>query len=91
MEKWTNQRIKNAKLYENFLKKNKKISLPKKKEYSKHVYHLFVIKTNNRNHQKKNKLQRFIKLKNLILLIISVFRFLYMIFPFSNEKKIETN
>ena len=62
LKKWTYQRIKNAKLYENFLKKNRNISLPLvKNKYSRHVYHLFVVKVKKRNtlinFLNKNKVQ----------------------------------
>ena len=61
LKKWTNQRIQNAKKYEFFLRKNKKISLPIKKTYNKHVYHLFVVKVKKRKKLieflKKNKVQ----------------------------------
>ena len=62
LNKWTNQRIKNAKLYSKFLKNNDKIILPLKKiNHIKHVYHLFVIKAQRRNQLKeyleKNKIQ----------------------------------
>ena len=62
LKKWTYKRIKNAKLYENLLKKNNNISLPiVKNKNSKHVYHLFVIKAKKRNSLinflNKNKVQ----------------------------------
>ena len=57
---WTNSRIKNADLYRTFLKNNKFIKLPKKINYLKHVYHLFVIKVKNRN-----KLVKFLKKNNI--------------------------
>ena len=61
LEKWTKQRIKNAKKYEVYLRKNIKISLPLKKTYTKHVYHLFVVKVKKRKKLieflKKNKVQ----------------------------------
>jgi dTDP-4-amino-4,6-dideoxygalactose transaminase len=62
LNKWTNQRIKNAKLYFKFLKNNDQITLPLKKiNHIKHVYHLFVIKAQRRNELKKylekNKIQ----------------------------------
>jgi dTDP-4-amino-4,6-dideoxygalactose transaminase len=61
LNKWTSQRIKNAKFYENYLKKNNNILLPFRKKYNKHVYHLFVVLVNKRNklinYLKKNKIQ----------------------------------
>ena len=47
---WTRIRIKNAKLYNKFLKVNKQIMLPKLGDkFIKHVYHLYVIKVKKRN------------------------------------------
>jgi len=85
LDKWINQRIKNANLYEKLLNKNKKISLPKKKEYSKHVYHLFVIKTN-----KRNQLINFLK-KNQIQTNIHYPKILTKVPAFKKFKKQTTN
>lgn len=57
---WTNCRIKNANLYRFFLKNNKFIIFPKKINYLKHVYHLFVIKA-----KKRDKLIKFLKKNNV--------------------------
>jgi dTDP-4-amino-4,6-dideoxygalactose transaminase len=46
---WTEQRIKNATLYYQYLKDIKNIFLPAVRPDSKHTYHLFVIRTSKRN------------------------------------------
>jgi dTDP-4-amino-4,6-dideoxygalactose transaminase len=50
---WTEQRIKVADLYLDLLKSEKNIILPVRKEWAKQVYHLFVIRTKNRDELKK--------------------------------------
>jgi len=47
LEEWTEKRRINAKLYNEFLKGNK-VKTPLEMEYAKHVYHLYVIKTEER-------------------------------------------
>ncbi|MDB5137979.1 MAG: putative PLP-dependent enzyme involved in cell wall biosis [Mucilaginibacter sp.] len=46
---WTEQRIKNAALYYQYLSDVKDIVLPKVRHDSKHTYHLFVIRSSKRN------------------------------------------
>ena len=53
LDHWTNQRIKVANFYLEKLKDIKEITLPKKEEWAKQVYHLFVIRTKNRDHLQK--------------------------------------
>lgn len=53
---WTEQRIQNAKLYDNYLSGIKEIQIPKVRPDSKHTYHLYVIKT-----QRRNELMAFLK------------------------------
>jgi dTDP-4-amino-4,6-dideoxygalactose transaminase len=48
LDKWNNQRIKIASYYLKHIK-NEKIKLPYINDDSKHVFHLFVIQTKNRN------------------------------------------
>ena len=45
----TNRRIENARLYQKFLKKIKKVTLIPNENFIKHVYHLFIIKVEKRN------------------------------------------
>jgi len=52
---WTDARRKNAKLY-NELLSNVDVVTPVEKEYSKHVYHLYVIRT-----KKRDELQKYLK------------------------------
>ena len=96
LNKWTNQRIENAKLYRNLLKNNNNISLPSfNNKYSKHVYHLFVIKAKNRtnliNFLNKNKVQTNIHYPK-ILSEVPVFKKLhkknFTLNAKKNEKKI---
>ncbi len=47
LENWNQQRIRNAKLYSQYIKSNK-IILPYINEKAKHVFHLFAIRTKNR-------------------------------------------
>ena len=47
--KWTEQRIKNAALYDQYLSDIKEIMLPKVRPNSKHSFHLYVIRANKRN------------------------------------------
>ena len=55
---WTNLRIRNAVLYNKLLSDNKDIAIPKTHQDVKHVFHLYVIRTNERdklqNHLKEN-------------------------------------
>lgn len=53
---WTNTRIKVADYYLENLKDIKNIVLPKREEWAKQVYHLFVIRT-----QKRDELQQYLK------------------------------
>jgi dTDP-4-amino-4,6-dideoxygalactose transaminase len=46
---WTNSRINNAKLYDSLLINIPQIEIPKVRHNVKHSYHLYVIKTDNRD------------------------------------------
>lgn len=48
LDKWTNMRRKNAKIY-NDLFSSSKVIIPHEAEYSRHVYHLYVIRCKNRD------------------------------------------
>ncbi len=52
LEEWTNQRIKIADLYIENLKDVRQITLPKRSEWARQVYHLFVIRTDRREELK---------------------------------------
>lgn len=56
LDKWTDARIKVADYYIENLKDVKDIVLPKREDWAKQVYHLFVIRT-----QKRNELQQYLK------------------------------
>jgi len=56
LDEWTERRIKNAKLYNEILQSSDLV-LPIEKDYAKHVYHLYVIRTENRDYL-KNKLMK---------------------------------
>jgi dTDP-4-amino-4,6-dideoxygalactose transaminase len=49
IDQWTKMRIKNATYYNTLLKDINGISIPKVAELSSHVYHLYVIRINNRS------------------------------------------
>lgn len=49
IKKWTHQRRKIAKLYASLLNDCDRIILPEEMDYSKHVYHLYVIRTPSRD------------------------------------------
>ena len=49
IEKWNEQRRKNASLYSKKLAGIKGISIPFEAEYSKHVYHIYAIRAKNRD------------------------------------------
>jgi dTDP-4-amino-4,6-dideoxygalactose transaminase len=49
IDEWTNKRRENASLYNKYLADISEISLPKEMDYAKHVYHLYVIRTNKRD------------------------------------------
>jgi dTDP-4-amino-4,6-dideoxygalactose transaminase len=57
---WTEKRIENAQLYNKYLSAIENITLPKIREQSKHTFHLYVIRTENRN-----ELAEFLKSKNI--------------------------
>ncbi len=46
---WTDKRIKNAELYDNYLKEIDSISIPKVRPGSVHSFHLYVIRAKNRD------------------------------------------
>lgn len=46
---WTDSRIKNAEYYQSFLNKNEQIFLPIVRANTKHTFHLYVIRTKNRD------------------------------------------
>ena len=46
---WTDARRKNAELYNQLLAGVEGLMLPKEMDYAKHVYHLYVIRTANRD------------------------------------------
>lgn len=46
---WTKKRQRNAELYNNFLKENRQIKIPKAQDDGKHVYHLYVVQVSNRD------------------------------------------
>ena len=48
LEEWTEKRRRNAQLYNELLKESG-VKIPLEMEYAKHVYHLYVIKTENRD------------------------------------------
>ena len=48
LDEWTEKRRRNAKLY-NQLLKGSKVKTPLEMEYAKHVYHLYVIRADNRD------------------------------------------
>lgn len=49
IQAWTDARIHNANLYDQLLKDVSEIQLPKRRADSKHVYHLYVIQTSERD------------------------------------------
>lgn len=53
LDKWIERRIELAQYYSEGLSAEGLYALPVKKEWAKHVYHLFVIRVNNRNELKK--------------------------------------
>ncbi len=61
--KWTEQRRKAAKLYNEGLKNLEHVTLPKEMEYSKHVYHLFILKL--KDTETRNKLQAYLAGKDI--------------------------
>ncbi len=61
LEKWTLQRREAAKRYKESLANISEIILPKELQYSKHVYHLFVIKTKKSGTETRDKLLNYLK------------------------------
>ena len=61
LNNWTNGRRKVATKYYELLKECESIILPKEVDYSKHVYHLFVIKINNsKTKRSRDELARYL-------------------------------
>ena len=60
LDEWNNLRRKNAKLY-NELLENSNVITPIEKEYAKHVYHLYVIRS-----KKRDKLRQWLKSKGIL-------------------------
>jgi len=46
---WTESRISNANLYDMYLKNIAEITIPKRREDTKHTFHLYVVRTNKRD------------------------------------------
>lgn len=63
IDKWSELRRKNARLY-NELLENSSVVTPVEKEDSKHVYHLYVVRSS-----KRNKLQEWLKSKGISTMI----------------------
>lgn len=59
IDKWTDARRRNVKRYNELLNDVDDIIIPYEAEYAKHVYHLYVIKTKNKN--KRDELQKYLK------------------------------
>lgn len=57
LDKWTENRRKNAYLYNELLKPVKKVAIPFEPEYNKHVYYLYTIKVS----EKRDELQEYLK------------------------------
>lgn len=49
LEKWNQKRIENANLYNNLLEKIEGMIIPMKKEYGKHVYHVYSLRVQKRD------------------------------------------
>jgi len=49
LDKWVEMRRKNASLYKKNLSQYSKVTLPKEKPHTKHAYHLYVIRTKERD------------------------------------------
>lgn len=58
IEQWTEQRRKVAFTYKELLKNIDAVTLPKEMDYAKHVYHLFVIQTEDT--RKRNELSKYL-------------------------------
>lgn len=52
IDSWTEERINNSKIYNDFLENIKEIELPKVRPNTKHVFHLYVIRAKNRDNLK---------------------------------------
>ena len=48
LQDWTNARRKNAQLYNELLKDTQGVIIPEEMPYANHVYHLYVIRVDNR-------------------------------------------
>jgi dTDP-4-amino-4,6-dideoxygalactose transaminase len=60
IDEWNNQRIQNANLYSERLKGLKQVVTPTFADYSKHIFHQYTIKVENRD-----ELQKFLASKNI--------------------------
>lgn len=60
INEWNNQRIQNANLYSEKLRNLKQVITPAYPEYSKHIFHQYTIKVENRD-----ELQKFLGSKNI--------------------------
>jgi dTDP-4-amino-4,6-dideoxygalactose transaminase len=54
LDEWNESRRRNARRYNNFLSSIEGIKIPKEAEYTRHVYHLYVIRTENRDELIRN-------------------------------------
>jgi dTDP-4-amino-4,6-dideoxygalactose transaminase len=60
LDNWTDGRRRAAKKYNEFLNNLSDITLPKEMPYSKHVYHLFVIKVNEGGSKRRDELAKYL-------------------------------
>lgn len=60
LNRWNNKRIQNARYYNNALENTRNVIIPYEYNYIKHIYHLYVIRTGNRD-----KLREILASKNI--------------------------
>jgi len=60
LDKWTEERRRAAKKYNELLKDLPEITLPKEMSYAKHVYHLFVLQVNDGGSKKRDGLAKYL-------------------------------
>jgi dTDP-4-amino-4,6-dideoxygalactose transaminase len=63
LDEWNENRRRNARLYDELLQ-GTNVICPKEKDYARHVYHLYVIRS-----KKRDQLQRFLEAKGITTLI----------------------
>jgi Predicted pyridoxal phosphate-dependent enzyme apparently involved in regulation of cell wall biogenesis len=86
IDEWNNKRIQNAKLYSERLKDVKQVITPTYPEYSKHIFHQYTIKVENRD-----DLQKFLTSKTFQQQFIIQCRYIFNLHFVDSQKRVHSH